>query len=323
MAEEGPVENLMSRYFCHKCKVEISDILPDYECPTCHCGFIEILDAPPEANEESDSSDVEAGQPFEMLNYVLMGLNGGGLEDILSNRREHRRSGRSGRNRQMAPVENLLQDFIVNLAGGGWGGQLRNAAGTTNVTNGPVLFLGNPGDYAWGRDGLDAIVTQLLNQMDGTGPPPLAKDKIQEIPIVIITQDQVDSSLQCSVCWEDFKIDEPVRKLSCEHVYHSPCIIPWLELHGTCPICRKTLNDGDSNEETNNASGSVNTVLSPFATFFRNADPVAGNRLFNSNNLSQSSNSSTASNSSSSSTTSSSSSSSSRGQDYMDYEFND
>lgn len=31
------------------------------------------------------------------------------------------------------------------------------------------LFLGNPGDYAWGREGLDAIVTQLLNQMDSTG----------------------------------------------------------------------------------------------------------------------------------------------------------
>jgi E3 ubiquitin-protein ligase RNF115/126 len=38
---------------------------------------------------------------------------------------------------------------------------------------------------------LDAIVTQLLNQMDGTGPPPLAKDKIKEIPVVVITQDQV------------------------------------------------------------------------------------------------------------------------------------
>ena len=34
-------------------------------------------------------------------------------------------------------------------------------------------MYGNPGDYAWGRGGLDVIVTQLLNQMDGTGPPPL------------------------------------------------------------------------------------------------------------------------------------------------------
>lgn len=53
------------------------------------------------------------------------------------------------------------------------------------------LFLGNPGDYAWGREGLDAIVTQLLNQMDGTGPPPLAKEKIDKIPTVVITEDQV------------------------------------------------------------------------------------------------------------------------------------
>jgi len=53
------------------------------------------------------------------------------------------------------------------------------------------FFLGNPGDYAWGREGLDAIVTQLLNQMDGTGPPPLAEDKINSLPSVQISQEQV------------------------------------------------------------------------------------------------------------------------------------
>lgn len=52
-----------------------------------------------------------------------------------------------------------MQDFIVNLGVGvNWG----TAANLQ-------LFLGNPGDYAWGREGLDAIVTQLLNQMDSTG----------------------------------------------------------------------------------------------------------------------------------------------------------
>lgn len=58
------------------------------------------------------------------------------------------------------------------------------------------FFLGNPGDYAWGREGLDAIVTQLLNQMDGTGPPPLAKDKIQGIPTVQIAKEQVGKLYQ-------------------------------------------------------------------------------------------------------------------------------
>nr|XP_053630474.1 E3 ubiquitin-protein ligase RNF126-A-like [Cherax quadricarinatus] len=50
-----------------------------------------------------------------------------------------------------------------------------------------------------------------------------------------------DKGLQCSVCMEDFTIDESVRRLYCEHCFHNDCIIPWLELHGTCPICRKLL----------------------------------------------------------------------------------
>lgn len=62
--------------------------------------------------------------------------------------------------------------------------------------------------------------------------------------------------MQCSVCWDDFKLDEPVRKLVCEHLYHEQCIIPWLQLHGTCPICRKSLNDdSESENSTSNSPG--------------------------------------------------------------------
>lgn len=91
------------------------------------------------------------------------------------------------------------------------------------------------GDYAWGREGLDTIVTQLLNQMDNaglctskiffkesniqtylfSGPPPLDQEKIAEIPKCEIIQEQVDSKLQCSVCWEDFVVAEVVRQLPC------------------------------------------------------------------------------------------------------------
>lgn len=57
--------------------------------------------------------------------------------------------------------------------------------------------MGNPGDYVWGRDGLDAIVTQLLNQMDGTGPPPLPRKQIDEIPTTTISQSQVGQYYNC------------------------------------------------------------------------------------------------------------------------------
>lgn len=42
------------------------------------------------------------------------------------------------------------------------------------------------------------------------------------------------------MCWEDFVLSEEVRKLNCDHIYHEKCIVPWLELHGTCPVCRKS-----------------------------------------------------------------------------------
>jgi E3 ubiquitin-protein ligase RNF115/126 len=35
------------------------------------------------------------------------------------------------------------------------------------------FLLGNPGEYVWGCEGLDGIVTKLLNQMDDSGPAAL------------------------------------------------------------------------------------------------------------------------------------------------------
>lgn len=55
----------------------------------------------------------------------------------------------------------------------------------------------------------------MLNQMENTGPPPLAKEKIQDIPRIEIDDEQVNQKMQCSVCWDDFQRMEFVRKLPC------------------------------------------------------------------------------------------------------------
>lgn len=97
--------------------------------------------------------------------------------------------------------DNVLQDFLLSIP---------NSSGQPGM-----FYMSNPADYVYGRVGLDSIVTQLLNQMDSTGPPPLAKDKIAEIPKVGVTAEQVEAKLQCSICWEDFQISETVRQLPC------------------------------------------------------------------------------------------------------------
>jgi E3 ubiquitin-protein ligase RNF115/126 len=47
------------------------------------------------------------------------------------------------------------------------GVQFAAAGGPAGVFVPGLHLYGNPGDYAWGRGGLDAVVTSLLNQVSG------------------------------------------------------------------------------------------------------------------------------------------------------------
>lgn len=60
-----------------------------------------------------------------------------------------------------------------------------------SITGSATCRHGNPGDYVWGPAGLDAIITQLLNNVEGSGPPPADQDTIDKLPTVKITQSQV------------------------------------------------------------------------------------------------------------------------------------
>ena len=91
---------------------------------------------------------------------------------------------------QGGPGDQFLQSLLSNLAGGvpiqgGGPGQFQFLMG-----GGPQMY-GNPGDYAWGRGGFDAIVTQLLNQMEGTGPPRMEKGEIGTVPTIKVTQEHI------------------------------------------------------------------------------------------------------------------------------------
>ncbi|XP_059478861.1 E3 ubiquitin-protein ligase Iruka [Neocloeon triangulifer] len=260
-----------TKFFCHKCTVEIPRVLPDYTCPTCNSGFIEEINPNQDEDNDMDSSD-ETAEPgmADFMSVFMQDMMGASDPMGRPSLRRHRMTLRSQpAHVHTMPLENILQDILVNITGMDFA-QIGAAGGHDRDNRGVRFFVGNPGDYAWGREGLDAIVTQLLNQMDGTGPAPLAEEKIQSLPSVEIAQEQVDQCLQCSVCWEDFKKGESVRKLPCDHVYHDDCIIPWLKIHGTCPICRKVLNEDAAHEDqartgpTQNAAASLPQSIAAF-----------------------------------------------------------
>ena len=45
----------------------------------------------------------------------------------------------------------------------------------------------------------------------------------------------------CVICLDGFKQDDICVKLTCNHIFHKDCIIPWISRSGNCPICRDVL----------------------------------------------------------------------------------
>ena len=45
----------------------------------------------------------------------------------------------------------------------------------------------------------------------------------------------------CSICLEEFKEGDKIKKLNCNHVYHEECLIPWLNKNDYCPMCRQNI----------------------------------------------------------------------------------
>uniref|UniRef100_A0A8D1INR2 E3 ubiquitin-protein ligase RNF126 n=1 Tax=Sus scrofa TaxID=9823 RepID=A0A8D1INR2_PIG len=139
----------------------------------------------------------------------------------------------TGRHEGVPTLEGIIQQLVNGII---------TPATIPNLGLGPWGVLhSNPMDYAWGANGLDAIITQLLNQFENTGPPPADKEKIQALPTVPVTEEHVGSGLECPVCKDDYGLGERVRQLPCNHLFHDGCIVPWLEQHDSCPVCRKSL----------------------------------------------------------------------------------
>ncbi|KAI9357114.1 hypothetical protein BD770DRAFT_389089 [Pilaira anomala] len=86
---------------------------------------------------------------------------------------------------------------------------------------------------------LDNLVSQLLeeSQSNAKGPPPASKRFIDTLPIV--KTNMLDSEESCIICKDNLKFSEStVTRMPCGHYFDRDCIVPWLELHHTCPMCR-------------------------------------------------------------------------------------
>ncbi|XP_026759632.1 E3 ubiquitin-protein ligase RNF181 [Galleria mellonella] len=65
-------------------------------------------------------------------------------------------------------------------------------------------------------------------------PPPASKETVKNLPEITIEDD--DSS--CPICLKNFQSGDKAKKMPCLHLFHSTCILKWLERTNSCPFCR-------------------------------------------------------------------------------------
>ncbi|KAG9145425.1 hypothetical protein Leryth_021344 [Lithospermum erythrorhizon] len=220
-----------SSYWCYQCNRLIGILNNgDLICPHCDTGFIEAV---------ADPTTLPAPPSPPQLRRPS--LDGSGF----------RRSRRSRDNtspynpvillRSPQQSRNSVSGDNSAGEGGGGGDRLYQLYYDDGAGTGLRPLPRTMSEILLGA-GFDRLLDQL-SQLEVNRPEklPASKAAIESMPTVEIGSSHVCSDMQCAVCHEDFIIGSKAREMPCKHLYHSECILPWLSLRNSCPVCRHEL----------------------------------------------------------------------------------
>ncbi|KAG4936657.1 hypothetical protein AAZX31_18G167700 [Glycine max] len=212
-----------SSFWCYRCNriVRVPQNDAVLLCPDCNSGFLEELQTPPHSRRSTRGG---GGSPFNPV-IVLRNAN-----DVVS-------------------PETRNFELYYNDAVSGSSGPSTLRPLPQGVTE---FLMGS---------GFDNLLDQLDGAAGGSAPPPPAaasKAAIESMPVVKILASHTYAESHCAVCMENFEINCDAREMPCGHVYHSECIVPWLSVRNSCPVCRHEV-PSDEVEESNSNSNN-NTV---------------------------------------------------------------
>lgn len=132
---------------------------------------------------------------------------------------------------------------------------------------------------------------------DETPDKPAKKEFVDSLEEITVDQEMIDQKIACSICLDEFNINEKCIKLPCEnpHYFHigenkEECegVLPWFQLNHNCPVCRcefpeeekevleeNNLEEDQEDEvlEEEQGNDSVNELMNRFNQLLRE-DPI-------------------------------------------------
>lgn len=103
---------------------------------------------------------------------------------------------------------------------------------------------------------------------------PAAKSVLENLPLVAVNEEDLKgSNLACAVCKDEILLRERVTRLPCSHYYHCDCVVAWLNIRNTCPVCRYELPTDDADYERDNGRSVGPMLVNDFQVRY-NFEPV-------------------------------------------------
>lgn len=255
--------------WCYRCNRFVTILNQDsISCPDCNTGFIEEIETPPAA-----VLTAPRGSGRFPASAMFMAINPDQTSPSTLSRHGRRQSGeRSSFNPVVAlrngeggsidhTIENSNSNSISRVSeqhGHGRGFDLYyDDGGGSGLRPLPPSMS----EFLIGS-GFDRLIDQLSTiEINGGrhGHPPASKGAVDSMPTVEIEENHVSTELFCAVCTEQFELGSEAREMPCKHLYHSNCILPWLNIRNSCPVCRHEL-PSDSREEASAGTGSEEPV---------------------------------------------------------------
>ncbi|PKA52470.1 E3 ubiquitin-protein ligase RING1 [Apostasia shenzhenica] len=250
---DSPGTDMASSYWCHRCTRFVRIVQRgEVVCPDCDGGFLEEIERSPRLNRRyMTGAEVSLGTLHDLR--ILRGRRAGNrssFNPVIVLR------GPSGGRGGGGDADRSMSSGFFFYFDDGTGSGLRPLPATMSE----VLM----------EMGFDRLLDRLaqidVNGLAGSGFDhlPASKAAVDSMPTVEITAGHVGTDSHCAVCKEAFELGSQAREMPCKHIYHQDCILPWLSLRNSCPVCRHVMptdeqrrgaSDPDGNEGDTAAAG--------------------------------------------------------------------
>lgn len=222
------------RHWCYQCNEPVWAQGSDSVCPYCNGGFVQELDDPWLTNHGDTVRSI--------YNTIFPPIAAHGHPII--------RPPMIPRNHHPISAEFYRQPPVDYRIGRGMPGIYNRDRDRDHYRHHQHHHHHHNNNINEGDDGEDAVIEAIaqmsIDEEEHRGPPRAPEWAIRALPTVQISARHLNGEGKCPVCQEKFQLRSGARQMPCDHIFHSDCIVPWLERHNTCPVCRFELPTSSS-----------------------------------------------------------------------------